>query len=287
MAVAAWLQAGSSQQPLGTDELALTWMGAAALEARTQAATVLIDPFYTREGLWTLLSGPIKADPARIDRYVRRPDAVLVSHAHYDHFLDGPYIAKKYRVPIYLPPDAEAIALAEGVATADVHVLRGGERLTFGDMTVDVIKTHHPDVFTQIIVGGPMPVDFQLPMRYSRYRTADDFDFVINWRGRAIAHVDAPDSLSQPIATADVAFVSVGAWWSRPRVFAKVRTAFSPGVLIPMHHDDFFKPLSEPMVENAFSVVAWAMPEIRADLPETEIRSLTAFFQEFRLSPAR
>ncbi|MBM3273956.1 MAG: MBL fold metallo-hydrolase [Candidatus Sericytochromatia bacterium] len=282
----AWLLPGDRDKPVGEGELAFGWHGTATIEVRSAKATLLIDPFYTRYSALYLVSNPVISDPAILDKYARRPDAIFVNHSHFDHFLDAPALARKYQVPVYLPEDAVGIARAENVPEGLIRVLKGGEQVTIGDMTVDVVAARHPAVITQLLVGGEMRQHPKLPLWYNDYRTEQAMDFVIGHGGLSIAHIDAPDSLDGPIAggKADVVLASIALWYRRPQIFDRIRKALAPKVLVPMHIDDFTLPLEAPMVVNVAAHVEHAIPEIERDLPGTAIVPFSGFFQEFRIA---
>lgn len=281
-----WLYRGERQRPVGPEELALSWHGAATLEIRSVSTTVLIDPFYTRDGLRRLLfGGPIQPDPIRIDRHLRRPDAILVNHCHYDHFLDAPYIAGQYGVPLYLPQGGVPVALASGVPAGLVRPIKGGDDLVVGDLAISVVKARHPKVLPQLFLGGAIPATFSLPLRFNDYRTDEALAFLIRWKSRIVAHVDAPDSLEENLNNrpVDLAFVSHAAWWQSPKLFKRVAHSLAPAVFVPMHHDDFFRSLDEPFVENPFARVVVALGVIERDIPGTCVVRLRGFFEELRI----
>jgi len=80
-------EAGSvAVQYLGIEGYLIHWRGRDLLTA----------PMFSNPRALTVVLWRIRANPERIDRYLPPADAVddiLVSHAHYDHLLDVPYIA--------------------------------------------------------------------------------------------------------------------------------------------------------------------------------------------------
>ncbi len=95
------------------------YLGVAGYQFRRGDYAVMTAPLYTnphfvRVGLWF-----IRPDTALIDWVHPHPPelqvpAILVGHAHYDHLLDVPYIARKYHpeARIYGSPSVASLALA-------------------------------------------------------------------------------------------------------------------------------------------------------------------------------
>jgi hypothetical protein len=62
-------------------------------------ATILTAPLFSNPNIFRTGLGPISSDTAEVDRYMGRYDvsdarAILVGHAHYDHLMDVPRVAK-------------------------------------------------------------------------------------------------------------------------------------------------------------------------------------------------
>jgi len=72
----------------------VTWLGHAAFEVVSPGGTkLLIDPFLTRNPA---------TPPAFKDLGRYRPDAILVSHSHFDHAADAMDIARATGAPALL-----------------------------------------------------------------------------------------------------------------------------------------------------------------------------------------
>ncbi len=87
--------------PPGSDSLRLVYLGTGGWimehgDAQIMAAPLFSNPGVVRTGLWT-----IQADTSEIDRWmsqydVRRTSVILSGHAHYDHLMDVPRVAKRH-----------------------------------------------------------------------------------------------------------------------------------------------------------------------------------------------
>src|SRR3954465_12105637 len=92
--------------PLGLPVgLELEWLGVAGYRLTYEGVSLFIDPYVSRVPLRALLlKRTALPDRALIERYASAPGAVagvLVGHTHFDHAVDAPAIAARYRAPAY------------------------------------------------------------------------------------------------------------------------------------------------------------------------------------------
>ena len=71
----------------------LKWLGNAGFKFRLGKSILLIDPFLTRPKQMQIYFGRIAVDRQAIDQHVKECSHILVSHTHFDHFMDVPEIA--------------------------------------------------------------------------------------------------------------------------------------------------------------------------------------------------
>jgi L-ascorbate metabolism protein UlaG (beta-lactamase superfamily) len=87
---------GPSSEPLR-----VVYLGSGGWILEHAGTTVLTGPLFTNPGFFTTGLLPIRSDSATVDRYMSRYDvssalAILVGHAHYDHLMDAPGVAKRH-----------------------------------------------------------------------------------------------------------------------------------------------------------------------------------------------
>lgn len=83
----------------------LTFYGVGCFGIRFNGVQVLTDPFFTYLPFRKVAFGTVLPDPQQVDPYLDNftdVKAMLVGHAHYDHNLDLPYIAKGLREDCYV-----------------------------------------------------------------------------------------------------------------------------------------------------------------------------------------
>src|SRR5436190_799352 len=88
------------EAPAPSNAIRVTYLGVNGFQFETGGHTLLVDPYFTRVGLWAgALNQRIQSNPIRVGeglKHVRSDvDAILVTHAHFDHLLDAPEIMRR------------------------------------------------------------------------------------------------------------------------------------------------------------------------------------------------
>uniref|UniRef100_UPI0018EBBC30 MBL fold metallo-hydrolase n=1 Tax=Glycomyces salinus TaxID=980294 RepID=UPI0018EBBC30 len=84
-----------------TSEITVRWLGTNAWEIERDGATVLVDPWVTRfetgapKGSDWNREAPLVIDEEAVDEHIGAADCILVTHGHWDHITDIPYVAAK------------------------------------------------------------------------------------------------------------------------------------------------------------------------------------------------
>lgn len=87
----------------GTQEIKLTYLGAGGFYIRNQHAGILIDPFFSNTRFLSVPSFGVKTKKQNVEFALasfkdleEKVKAVFISHGHYDHLMDAPYVVEKY-----------------------------------------------------------------------------------------------------------------------------------------------------------------------------------------------
>ena len=216
------------------------WLGIAGIQLTLNVQFLLIDPCLTRIPRWKLFLGRLQPDLAQLARLLPRSDHLLVTHAHYDHLLDVPALARRTGAEVYGSHNACQLCLLEGIPDAQVHRLQAGDCLNLGVFNITVVPARHIKV--PFFTPGPLPAGLQPPFTARQYRLDACFSFHIRAPGISIL-VNAgspPESLEKADVLCLHPFHSEG--YCR-RLLAKVQ----PRLVIPNHWDDFWFPLDQPL----------------------------------------
>jgi L-ascorbate metabolism protein UlaG (beta-lactamase superfamily) len=104
-----------------TNDVAFRWLGVAGLELAAGGCTLLIDPYVTRIPFMRMWLGRVRPDRDLITRMFTRADAVLVSHAHFDHVMDVPDVVRNTGADAFGSPNACRLLSACGAGAERIH----------------------------------------------------------------------------------------------------------------------------------------------------------------------
>jgi L-ascorbate metabolism protein UlaG (beta-lactamase superfamily) len=248
------------------DSITLRWLGVAGIELKVSGQTLLIDPLITRFPFWRMGFGRIRPDGERIAEEIPRGDFVLVTHAHWDHLLDAPEVARNTGAIVLGSDHTCRLLAALGVAAGQIREIGVGDELTLGEFRVEVLPAEHLTLLGRPLLSGPLPSRLQPPLRASDYRMDCCFSFLIHAAGLRL--LDWCSERSEPAVPADVLFVRS----YRPRShYETLLQEVQPRLVIPTHWDDFFRPLSKPIRPMFKPKLHWAWPPLqRVNLAQLE-----------------
>ena len=211
--------------------ITVRWLGHATFEVTSAGGTrILIDPFITQN--------PSTPDSLKsLDRYSSawKPNAILVSHAHFDHSADVPAIAKASGAPV--------ISVFEYVNSLNLPQAQqmggnvGGE-FKVGDVIVHLVPAMHSSE-----PGRPLGFILHFADGRKIYFTGDTWIF-------------GDMSLIQEQFRPDIILLNVGGgpYTEDPATAAMaVRKYFTPKTIVPMHYGTFPGLASEAQVRAAFA----------------------------------
>lgn len=238
----------------------ISWLGNAGFALTFGRTRLLIDPFFSRPPAARLFAGRVSPNTDALREHSTGCDAILISHAHFDHFMDVTEIALACGARLYASSNACAIARACGLPEGQITWLNAGDEFTVRRLRARVITARHP--WIPGYTAGQLPADLNPPLRLRDYRMDECFSFFI--QGRPSVLVWSSTS-TRGACRADVLICRAvaGAGWYRD-MLETVR----PALVIPSHWDDMFRPLSEPPAPF-FAPLRAAFPPVgRIDLDE-------------------
>ena len=108
----------------------IRWLGNANFEFAHKGKVFLFDAYFDR----TPRSHKIGFTAAD----VKKAEAILVSHAHFDHISDIGAVARQTGAPVVGAPITIETAKTLGAPERQLVVAKGGESMKFGDATVEI-----------------------------------------------------------------------------------------------------------------------------------------------------
>jgi L-ascorbate metabolism protein UlaG (beta-lactamase superfamily) len=230
------------------------WLGVAGIELRVGEQVLVIDPFFTRPPFWRLWFGRVSPDHDLVREKVPRCDYVLVTHAHFDHLMDVPDVVLNTGALALGSPNTCRLLVACGVAEDRVRQIGVGDALELGAFRVEVLPAEH--IRVPGFAAGPLPSNPQ-PQRLRDYRMDECYSFLIEVEGLRL--LDWRSVKAEPSAPADVLFV--GSEMARAQ-YELLLPAVRPRLVIPVHWDDLFRPLTKP-IRPWFEPPRLAFPPLR------------------------
>ncbi len=248
--------------PPGPAGVRLRWLGNNGWEISFggpgRPTTILIDPWITRfpTGTYTPKGAdpatPLSVDTALIDSLRLRADQILVTHGHYDHLTDVPYLAARTGATVLGTETHANLLAALGAPEDQLSMVHGGEYLQFDGYTVQVINSLHsmtgprsrvpfpgtrpgsppprPRVISDLVEGGTLAYLITVGDKLSILDSGG-----ANYDARHLTGL-APDVLLlQPGGASVPDYV--------PRLLDVLD---HPPYVVPTHWDDFDHPLNEP-----------------------------------------
>jgi L-ascorbate metabolism protein UlaG (beta-lactamase superfamily) len=245
--------------------LTLRWWGNNSWEIRLPGGTtVLIDPWLTRFKTGTYTpegANPrtrLEVDTPLIDSYVDsgelRADHILVTHGHYDHLADVPYLAKRTGATVLGTETHLNLMAALGAPKGQLSLVTGGEQLNFGDCTIHVLRSLHSASGDRATVAFPGTRPGYGAGRLPKPTTIQDLveggtlAYQVSGGGVSVLDFGGSNYVESEVAglRPDIVLLPAGGGKIVDYVSRLLRATGHPRYVIPTHWDDFDYPLAEP-----------------------------------------
>ena len=244
-----------------SEGLHAAWIGHSTVLLRVEGVTILTDPVFSQKigiGLGPVTLGMTRiVAPALVQTDIPRPDIVLLSHAHMDHF----------DLPSLKALESESTNVVTAARTSDllrsryrtIHELAWGDSVRFGEVSVRAFEVRH----------------WGARLRSDTYRGFNGYVIdTPNYRVLFGGDTAMTDSFRQlhDSRGIDLAIMPIGAYnpWIRAHCTPEeaIRMADDAGAdrVLPVHHQTF-QLSSEPYREPIERFVG-ALPEHRVALTE-------------------
>ena len=228
------------------------WLGVAGIELPANGSTLLIDPCFTRPRWWHLGFGRVRPDSRLVAEHIQAGDYVLVSHAHWDHLMDVPEVLRHTGGLALGSPNTCRLLAACGVPAGQVRGIRAGQQLRLGDLNVTVLPAQH--IRLPGFGPGRLSPWLRPPLRLRDYRMDCCFSFLVE--GDGLRLLDWCGLGRAPAPSAEVLCVAP---YAPSAYYRALLSQVEPRLIVPVHWDDPFRPLSRP-VRPFFQAPRWGWP---------------------------
>lgn len=232
------------------------FFGVATVLIEDGTTAVMTDGFFSRPGFVPVVLLKVAPDPGRIDAALRKGHvsklaAVLVAHSHYDHALDAPAVAARTGAMLVGSESTANIGRGQGLPNQRIRVVRDGDVLALGGFSVRVFESPHSP---NALYPGVIPEPLRTPAKAGDFKEGGNYSFLLTHeRGTILVHPSANfvPGIFRGVR-ADVVFLGVGVLGKQSEQFVRdywreVVQATRPRLVIPIHWDDFLRPLDEPL----------------------------------------
>ena len=274
-------------------DLTIQWNATANIYVKWKSFVVHFDPWFRRN---PFANPKLKGSLEDIDENA----IIFLSHGHFDHLQDIPDIlVKKENVIVHCSQVAKKtiegqlyknlVLKKEAISTIMERVIaiNSGDTYTFKDkkLNVDVIKSEHIKFDAKSVLRVLFSLDAwkqvgNLIHVAREYPKGDVFGYDVHFgdEGRLVMFGSLckkyPEILKQH-ANPDVLLVPCAGRFNSDAIACEIARIIKPKLVIPIHHDDFYPPLSYRCPIDKLKEIAQIdeIPTKFLELqPETEIK---------------
>lgn len=252
------------------------WFGVAGVALSTATQTLVADPYFTRVSALRLF-GRVRSDSQLTAMHIRQADHVLVTHPHIDHVLDVPDVLRLTGAVGLGSAHTCRLLAGAGIPSRQIREIHPWETFSLGEAQVQALPVAHIRFLGMPVCSGPLPLDLRPPLRGFDYRMDQDFAFLIEWEGLRILIWSGV--LPAPVPNVDVAFVNLS---MKARPFWSMLPMIRPRLLIPIHWDDFMRPLDRPLRRSMLFPYCIQLTGFRARVAQVLPESRVCMAELFR-----
>ncbi len=242
----------------GKAGLTVMFVGVATLLFDDGETAIMTDGYFSRPAQSNLRA--ILPDREGISKALKRAGvtslaAVIPVHSHFDHALDSPIVAMQTGALLVGSSSTANIGRGYGLPEERIRTVKFGDSLSFGRFKVHFLQSAH---LPAGYAPGPITAPLTVPAAASAFGQGDAYSLLIEHEGRRILVQGSAGFVPGALQgrSADVVYLGTGGLSTRDAAYQAaywqeiVRTVGARRV-IPIHWDNFFRPLEDGLVPGA------------------------------------
>lgn len=273
--------------------LEFTHFGAAGWKITDGETVILLDPYLSRVRFQGRKYGPHDAtdiaddqrpvvkmdevaghDTETIDKNVPKADFIMLSHSHFNHAMDVPYIANKTGAVVIGTESTCNIAINGGVPDEQIHAVRGGEDFQYDELSVRVIPSLHSALSCKLYKDfGTVPLKDD-PLTLDEYVEGGTLAYLLRFAGREILLFGSMNYIEREVEglRPDIVFIAS----APPRLDIHdytgrlMRCLGKPPLVVATHWDDQGLPFGANQ-DHALKHTPAFIDEVKAVSPDSEV----------------
>lgn len=286
-------------------ELKLTHFGAAGWSITDGQTVILLDPYLSRIRFTGRRFGPHDAtvvpgdsrpvvtmddvppiDTATIDANIPHADYLLLSHSHFNHCMDVPYIAKRTGAVVIGSESTMNVAMNGGVPEEQTIAVKGGEDFTFEQFSLRVVPSLHSALSCKLYRDFGIVPNSDTPLPLNDYVEGGTLAYLLRFAGHEILLFGSMNYIEREVEglCPDIALIAS----APPRLEITDYTARLlrciglPKFVIATHWDDQGLPYGAPQ-DAAMAHTGSFVDEVLAVAPDTTV-VVPAHFQTLSIT---
>jgi L-ascorbate metabolism protein UlaG (beta-lactamase superfamily) len=249
----------------------LQWLGTAGLAVEANDQSFLIDPYLSSN------SQALSAQNLRPEN-IAKAGQIFITHGHFDHLYDVPEIMSQGTASVYCSEIAASSLVNKGVNSDRITVIKAdGFSADCGGYRAQAFFSRHIKFDIPLIAKALLRVGTKYS-RLAKIIKGYPQGQVLSWRftinGYTMHHFGSggstPDELSRlAVYPLDLLLVPLQGHTHICDIAWEYVRVLKPRLVIPIHHDNFYPPVSEAIDISPF------VQKVRKNCPGTEVRIMS------------